>query len=216
MSKLDSSLSSTLAAGAAMAAATGVQAAATAAVDPLIAKIRTKDDAVRGPAWQGAAPHGAPAVKPLAEVMTDADFEIARSAKRALWVIVRHAGRPGAAREAAAVTKELVPLLTNRPTAVRREVLWMLSEIAGDSVVDAISPLLADAEIRDDARCALLRIPGRKVNAALKAAMARAPEEFKYALADSLRLRGENVKEYPSRKLVPTRTTTVKPAPATS
>lgn len=216
MSKLDSTLSTTIAAGAAMAAATGAHAAAPAAVDQLIANIRNKDDAVRGPAWQGAAPHGAAAVKPLADVMADENFEIARSAKRALWVIVRHAGRPGAAREAAAVTKELVPLLAKRPVAVRREVLWMLSEIAGDGVVDAIAPLLGDAELRDDARCALLRLPGRKVNAALKAAMARAPEEFKYALADSLRLRGETVKDYPSRKLVPTRTTKVKPTAATT
>ena len=28
--------------------------------------------------------------------MTNADYEIARSAKRAIWIIVRHAGRPGA------------------------------------------------------------------------------------------------------------------------
>ena len=73
-----------LIAGAATAIASASHAAEAASVDDLVAKIKSTDDKVRGPAWQGAGPVGAPAVKPLAAVMTDADFEIARSAKRAL------------------------------------------------------------------------------------------------------------------------------------
>ena len=100
-------------------------------VDDLLSKITSKDDAVRGPAWQAAGPIGAPAVKPLAAAMSDSDMEIARAAKRALWKIVRYAGRPGAETERASVAGGLVMLLNGQPTPVRRETLWMLSEIGG-------------------------------------------------------------------------------------
>jgi HEAT repeat protein len=141
--------------------------------------------------------------------MTDADFEISRSAKRALYKIVRHAGRPGAKKEAQAVEKELIPLLQSAAVSVRREVLWMLSEIGGDDAVAPMAALLTDKEVREDARCALMRLPGRKVTAALKSAFGSGPEEFKSSLAESLRARGEKVTGYPSQKLVPTRSTTV-------
>jgi len=127
-----------------------------------------------------------------------------------LWQIVRHAGRPGAATEAKAVTAQLLPLLTASPVPVKREVLWMLSEIAGDEAVAPMAALLLDSEVRDDARCALTRMPGSKAAAALSAALRSAPEDFKYALADSLRARGSRVAGYPSRKLVPTKQTSVK------
>ena len=195
---------------AATAIAGVVEAAEKVSVDELIAKIKNKDDKARGPAWQGAGPAGAAAVKPLAEVMTDKDFEIARAATRGLWVIVRHAGRPGAAKEAKAVADQLVSLLASGATQVRRETLWMLSEIGGDEAVPAMAALLTDKELREDARCALQRIPGRKSLAALKDAFAVAPDDFKYHLAESLRDRGEKVKGYPTQKLKPTRQTSVK------
>lgn len=198
------------AAVAAMAATASVHAAGKApAVDELLTKIRSTDDAVRGPAWQRAAPYGAAAVKPLAEIMSDASFEIARSAKRALWVIVRHAGRPGAGREAQAVAREVIALLPAGSAAVRREALWMLSEIGSDDSIPAVSALLSDKDVRADALAALMRLPGRKSTAAIKTAFSSAPEEFKFALADALRRRGEKVSGYPSQKLVPTKKTTV-------
>jgi hypothetical protein len=49
----------------------------------------------------------------------------------------------------------------------------------------------------------LTRLPGAQATAALKTAFASSPEEFKFALAESLRERGEKVEGYPSRKLVP-------------
>jgi len=72
--------------------------------------------------------------------------------------------------------------------------------------------LLADEELREDARCALTRHPSPSAVAALQSAFAAAPEDFKYALAESLRQLGKKVAGYPSRKLVPTARTTV-PAP---
>lgn len=200
---------SLLVAGTAAAMEQTSQAAEAASVDDFIARIKSQDDDVRGTAWQDAGPQGAPAVNPLAAAMTDANFEIARAAKRALYKIVRHAGRPGAPREARAVARELIALLSASPTVVRREVLWMLSEIGSDDAVTPIAALLADKEVREDARCALMRVSGRRATAALRSAFASAPEEFKFALAESLRRRGEKVNGYPSQKLVPTRQTKV-------
>ncbi len=177
----------------------------TSPVEELLARIQSTDDKVRGPAWQGAGPAGASAIKPLAALMIHADFEVARSAKRALYKIVRHAGRPGAEAEAKAVASELIRLLSNSAVNVRREALWMLSEIGDDTAVAPMAALLADPAARDDARCALLRLQGPRVIAAFKSALANSPEDFKFALADSLRQLGEPVEGYPSRKLVPTR-----------
>jgi HEAT repeat protein len=201
--------SAALVAGAAGVVATASHSAEASSVAEFVARIKSTDDKVRGPAWQGAGPAGAPAVKPIAAVMTDTDFEISRSAKRALYKIVRHAGRPGAKKEAKAVQTELIPLLKSDAVPVRREVLWVLSEIGDDAAIAPMAALLTDKEVRDDARCALMRLPGRKATAALKSAFGSAPEEFKTALADSLRKCGEKVDGYPSQKLVPTRQTTV-------
>jgi HEAT repeat protein len=195
--------------------ASGIPAALPAAgqgveiANDLVARIKSKDDSIRGPAWQTAESAGAPAVRPLAEVMTDSDFETARAAKRALYRIVRHAGRPGAKHEAEAVTGELVLVLGSAAAPVRREAMWMLSEIAGDKAVAAMATMLADPEVREDARCALIRLSGGKATSAFKAAFANAPEEFKYALAEALRERGIKINGYPSQKLVPGRKTTV-------
>ncbi len=176
-------------------------------VKDLIEKIRSKDDNVRGEAWQAAGDAGPGAVGPLAAVMADGEMEVARAARRALWKIVRRVGRPGAEAERAPVTGELVAVLTgNRPAAVHREVLWMLSEIArGTEAVGAIAAFLASPELRDDARMALERIPGDETLGALKAALASAPEDFKVNLAQSLRVRGVDVPGIPCVKLVPTR-----------
>jgi HEAT repeat protein len=195
--------------------ATGIPAVLSAVdqgvetVNDLVARIKSKDDSIRGPAWQTAGSAGAPAVRPLAGVMMDPDFETARAAKRALYRIVRHAGRPGAKHEAKAVSGELVLLLGSAPSRVRHEAVWMLSEIAEEKAVAAMAALLADPEVREDARCALMRLSGRKVTSAFESAFANAPEECKYALAEALRERGIKVNGYPGQKLVPSRKTTV-------
>lgn len=194
------------------AAATSIAFAAAdnQAVNEFIARLRNADDQVRGAAWQNAGPLGAPAVKPLADLIAQPDFELARAAKRALWKIVRHAGRPKANRERFTVQKELLAVLAAAPVVTRREVLWMLSEIGDDDAVVSIEKALGDAEVREDARCSLERIPEKSAVRALRRALKTAPEDFRYAIAHSLRVRGEKVNGYPSKKLVPTRPTEVK------
>jgi HEAT repeat protein len=178
-------------------------AAEAQSVPALIDNIKNPDDAVRGPAWQSAPRFGAPAVKPLFKLLADPDFEAARAAKRALWKIVRHAGRPGAGPEREAVAAELVLVLQNPAAAVRREALWMLSELGREDAVAPVAALLADQDVHDDARAALERIPGERSLAALKKGLTTAPEEYRPAIAQSLRARGVPVSGYPSQKLVP-------------
>jgi len=182
------------------------------AVKELLTGIKDASDKVRTEAWLGAGKAGAVAVKPLAKVMTDDDLEVARASKRALWQIVRHAGRPGANEEKRAVETELIGLLgDDQPVPVRREVLWMLSEIAGRSSIKPVAGLLRNAELREDARMALERIPAKGAAVALRAGFEAASEDFKSNIAQSLRKRGQEVAGYPSRKLVPTKETNVKP-----
>ena len=181
-------------------------------IQGLIERIRSSDETVSGAAWQNAGPYGAAAVEPLAALMADENFELARKAKRALYRVVRYVGPPAAARERKAVERQLILLLSSTPSEVRREVVWMLSEIGSARAVGPMAALLTDSDLREDARCALTRHPAPGAVAALKSAFATASGDFKYALAESLRQRGEKVTDYPSRKLVPTAPTHVAPA----
>ena len=200
-------------AAAAVAASVGAaEAAGGRGIERLISRIKDDSAQVRTEAWQGAGEVGAPAVKPLAAVMTDENLEVARAAKRALWKIVRVAGRPGANKDRRAVESELAGLLGNdQPVAVRAEVLWMLSEIGARNSIKPLARLLRNEDLREDARMALERIPTKRAVTVLKAAFEKAPEDFKPNLAQSLRRRGEEVAGYPCQKLVPTKKTDVKP-----
>jgi len=199
------------------AAAAGVIAQTTdtaqaQGVDELLAGIKSDSAEKRTKRWQSAGEVGAPAVKPLAEVMTDDNLEVARAAKRALWQIVRYTGRPKANKEKRAVEAELVGLLgKDQPVAVRREVLWMLSEIGGRNSIKPIARLIRNEDMREDARMALERIPTKRAVATLKTAFEKAPEDFKPNIAQSLRKRGEQIEGYPCKKLIPTKQTDVKP-----
>ncbi len=201
-----------LAAGTVAMTAGTAGAAKTKAVDELINGIKNKSDKVRGEALQSAGGVGAPAVKSLAKVMGDKDTEVMRAGKRALWKIVRHAGRPRARDERNAVVAELMGVLGgDHPTLVRREALWMLSEISGRTSVKAIAELLSDKELREDTRMVLQRIPGKQSLAALKKGLKAAPKDFKLNIAQSLRQRGVKVRGLACVKMVPTKKTNVKP-----
>ena len=186
-------------------------------VEQLIAKIKDSDPEVRAAAWLSAGKCGAAAVPALARVMTHEEMEVARAAKRGLWVVVRYVGRPGADDERKPVVDRLCKLLgEDQPVAVRREVLWMLSEIGGDEAVEAIRNIpgiLENKELREDARCAVERIPGEAATRALMDGLEASMDDFNLALAQSLRVRGVEVdkKRYPPQKLVPTKQTTVEP-----
>jgi HEAT repeat protein len=184
-------------------------------VDTLIAKLKDKDDKVRAAAWQAAGKVGAPAITALATLAKDPTLEVSRSAVRAMWAIVRYVGRPGADGERKATVEALIGVLTDggQPIQLRRDVVWMLSEITRDDEIGVEGAVqgLADPELREDIRAALQRIGGPNAIAALKQGLEAAPDDFKPAIAASLRARGIAVPGVPDVKLKPTRETSVKP-----
>ena len=95
----------------------------------------------------------------------------------------------------------------DRPVALRRELLWLLSEIGGDESVPSIAALLNQESLREDARMVLERIPGDTSLTALHKALDAGPKDFRLNIAQSLRARGEAVdpEAYPCQKLVPTK-----------
>lgn len=201
----------------------------------LVANIRSDDPDVRTRAWLAAGTVGAPAIKPMAAVIRETEpvvarlagepkseelelaMETGRAAKRAMWQVVRTAGAPGRDAEKKAVERELLDYLgADQPAAVRREVFWMLSEIGGDATIAAMrdhGEILDDKLLREDARSMVERIPGDAAVALLEEALWEAPDDFKINVAQSLRARGVKVdpEKYPCQKLVPTRSTSVKP-----
>jgi HEAT repeat protein len=199
-----------VAAGAGLAAT--VDASQSEAVKKLIDGIKDSSAEARTRAWLSAGEVGAPAVGPLGEVMTDDDMEVARAAKRAMWKIVRHAGRPGAIREKRAVETELIGLLGDeQQVSVRREVVWMLSEIGARNSIRPLARLTRNEELREDARMALERIGNGRAIQVLRNRFEAAPEDFKPNLAQSLRKLGAEVEGYPCQKLVPTKQTNLQP-----
>ena len=143
-------------------------------VDALIAMIKDRSDKVRAEGWTQCGQGGGGGRQ---AVGGGDDLRRCRSgsrlaARRALWRIVHYVGRPGGEKECAAVLPELHGLLADAwPEALRREVLWMLSEIGSAESVPAVAACLKSSELLEDARCALERIPGEESLAALKEAL---------------------------------------------
>jgi HEAT repeat protein len=179
-------------------------------VDELVAGIRSGDEEARTETWQAAPALGAAAVAPLAELGTDSSVEVARAAMRGLWAITRDAGRPNADAKRAEVVAALTPFTgPGHAEQLRRDVIWMLSEIGDDATVPVLAALLSDEVLREDARMALERIPGEASLAALRAGLEAAPGDFKPNIAHSLRARGEAVEGIPDTKLAPEHATSV-------
>jgi HEAT repeat protein len=177
-------------------------------LEELVKEIQSDKPEARTAAWQQAGTIGAAAVKPLAKLCTNENREVRRAARRGLEKIVRTVGAPGAQAAKSAVIRELLGLLGNgQPVALRREILWLLSEIGGRESVESIAALLKHDALREDARMVLERIPGEESLASLRNALGSVPDDFRLNIAQSLRARGEAVdpEKYPCRKLVPTK-----------
>lgn len=207
-------------------------------VKKLIEALNSDDPDVRTEAWLSAGQYRGRGVVPVARLFARMDrrvrqlvrqdagpqqieqpLEVGRAAKRALWKIVRTVGAPGARGKRITVQRlvGLLPQEKKMPVAVRREALWMISEIGqGQEVVDDVAKLLMDTELREDARMVLERIPGNYSVKALVEGLETVPEDFRLNIAQSLRARGVEVdpKRYPCQKMVPTRKTEVKPVDA--
>ena len=180
-------------------------------VEALLAGIRSEDATVRTAAWQNAGKLGAVAIRPLAKLIKIEEAEVARAAKRGLWQIVRFNGSPEVKGKDQVIQKLIALLKDKQPIAIRREVVWMLSEIGSDESVEPLAGLLANQDLREDAKAALQRIPGELSLQALNSALANVPKNFQLSVAQSLHRRGEKVTGLPCVKLKPTKKTEVKP-----
>lgn len=154
----------------------------------------------------------AKAVQPMVQLMKSDDNETRRAGKRQLWEMVRHVGHPGNAEQVQPLVSELLKVLAaDEPAAVKREIVWAVSELGNDECIDPVASLLTDKELRVDACMVLERMPGEKAVAALKAALKTVPEDFVINVAHSLRARGIAADGPPCQKLVPTKKTDLKP-----
>ena len=177
----------------------------------LVTKLRSSNSDERAQAWYNAGPAGAAAIPALIPLLEDPDLEVTRSASRALARLVAYAGRPGAEGERRSTAAALIKQLrNNRSKTVRHEVLGLLPSVGGDESVKAITVFLMDPESREDARTALEWLPGPAAVLALKAALQKAPPDFKPSLAASLRARGVVVEDVPDQRLAPVKPTAVK------
>ncbi len=197
-------------------------------VEKLLQDLRSPHPEQRTAAWLAAGSLGAEAIPALVELILQSErevtalkdqgktkelaypLEVGRAAKRAVWKIVRTVGAPGTAAEAkAAVEEALLPYIRpGLPDQLRRDVLWMLSEIGTDRTVREIAELpniLEDTAIRDDARACVQRIGTAYAIKILQRGLEEAQDDFRLAIAESLRVLGVgvDVERYPSRKLVP-------------
>lgn len=181
-------------------------------LEMLIERIESENDDVRAAARDNAGQVGAAAIGPLAKIACEGDLEIARAANRAMQNVVYHAGRPGAEKEAQGVAAELVKLIgPEPPLQFRRDVMWMLWQIAGPEAVAPVARLLGHPELREDARMCLEGLPAAEAVDALRAGLKAAPDDFRPAIAHSLRKRGVEVPGVPDLRLVPTKKTGVQP-----
>lgn len=170
---------------------TVVKGAAEQDVREFIAKIQDDSADVRYAAWRGAGKIGAPVVVPLGELVASKDRGVAKAASEALNIIAHHASRPGAAAEKKAVSRALLRLLgRKRLHATRVKALELLALTGGDECVPRIARLLDNKKLREDARRALERIPGKASLHALIEALKKAPEEFRPAVIHSLGQKG--------------------------
>lgn len=184
-------------------------------LEKLLELLKSNDPLVRRDAWLKAGPLGGDALPSLADLAGKAELEVSRASNRAMWQIVRYAGAPGRETERQGVVEALGELVvdTRLTVQLRRDMVWMLSEIIADEEIDesiAFS-LLKDPDLQEDVRMALQRVAGPKAVGLLKAALQQAEGDFKAALACSLRKCQVAIEEPPCPKLVPRKQTRVKP-----
>lgn len=152
-------------------------------VEGLLGKLRDPAGEVRRAAWEGAGAAGAEAVRPLAELCAGENKEAALAASRALERIAHASAAPGAKgrKEVAAALADIAGD-EKIVLGVRTQACDLLGLVAEAETVPSIARLLGDESLRDPARKALERIPGRASEEAVEKGIAGAAGEFRDAL----------------------------------
>lgn len=161
-------------------------------VNALLEQLQSPDANTRQAAVEGLAKVGATAVPQLFKLMGGENPTAALWAKKAVTAMAHHAARPGAEKERRAMAAALVAQAKSDANAdVRSFAVEMLSFVGKGDVVPALAALLKEKDLREMARWALERIPGRRATEAIAKAVASADVEFKVALIKTLGARGD-------------------------
>ncbi len=123
-------------------------------------------------AWRSAGEQNADVVERLVELSEGADPGVAKAASEALTTMTHAVGKDLNDPKRA----PLVEALAKKHSMLT---LRLLSNIAGDSVVDNIAKSLLNADLREEAIYALERIPGPVASKAILAAYPKVEESFK-------------------------------------
>jgi HEAT repeat protein len=159
-------------------------------VGTLLANIKHGDASARAAAIRQATLVGTSAILPLAQVFGDDNRGAGKAAGEALKRIVHHAARPGAEREAKAAAESLIKLIDRvQPRKVRVTAIYLLGYIGKGDAVPPLAALLAEEDIREEARMALERIPDRAAEGALRRALRSVSADFRPNIEQSLRHR---------------------------
>ncbi len=194
----------------------GETGAAAAPVAELIRALQGDSHEERTRAWVACGPLGATAIPHLVALWSDPQvgLEVQRGARHAVFQIVRFASRPESGDARIRVVMELNRLVeANGPAQIRRELLWLLSEIAGDESLPVLRRLLTQEEVREEACMTLERIPGRRSLKLLQGALRQSPADFKPVLAAALARRGHKASGVDRARLTPRAPTKVQPLP---
>jgi HEAT repeat protein len=117
---------------------------------------------------------------------------VAKAAGEALNRLVHSVGKePSGARRQAVVRGLTAWLNAKQPVWVRTVALRHLSLVGGEDAVAAVAPLLASADLREEAAFCIERIPGKASANAVMAAAKSAPDDFKPRLLAALGHRGD-------------------------
>jgi HEAT repeat protein len=179
--------------------ASSVWAAETTApsLGEFMKQIQSKTENERRAAWEKCGPVGAQALAPLAKLLVDysregittASKNVSKAAGSAMDVIAHYVCRPGAEAERKAVNAELVKLIApDQPEQARIKAFTLLASTGQDDEVAVVAAQMkdSDAKMRERARGALERIPGKASLQALLAALPSATGEFRRDIIETL------------------------------
>lgn len=145
-----------------------------------LVELGSPDADVRFAAWRAAGDLPPGLIREVGKLAGSPNPGVAKAAREALTTLAHSVGKDPAAARRGAVVNGLMELIgTAWPLPARVHAMRLLSGIAGESEVGAISKLLAAADMREEAIYCLERIPGAASAKAILAAYGAVPDDFK-------------------------------------
>ncbi|UCH36326.1 MAG: ThuA domain-containing protein [Armatimonadota bacterium] len=169
-------------------AATGTVSAETD-VRTLAPQLGAEDEDARYAAKSRLIGMGEPAVAPLMAMVAAGDAQLAGEARDTLiWIAQRWAGTP----QAAGIQRWVIHLAgRERAASVRRIAAHMLGLMGDARAVATLKSMLSEDALREDARQALMQIPGPEATQALVEMLGTVGPESQQAILHALGARGD-------------------------